>query len=529
MDHINDSIFKTIGLAYKELPEAFFKSVIASSPGSVAVLDSNTFKVIYSNQEFSNVFGYSNDEISQSDFSFLRLLEEEQPERLNAQLQTVSHFEERKYKYVVYKLKDKNGNTGTYYCYASPINEPECEGYYYILLLRELSKWNLPFTSFDTRELFLEQFDNEGFGTFEWIKEANKLFGSKGIYKIYEIDPEQELSFELIAQYIHPDDNKKVNAVMKRALEGGNDMDIEYKIISAQQHIKIIHVVGRMIASKDGKMLKLIGSVREVTKQRMTEENLKKHLDELNRSNKELEEFAYVASHDLQEPLRKISTFSDRLNEKYKNILSGEGTMYLERMMASAENMRLLINNLLEFSRVTKSTQPFTSVNLNFILRQVKMDLELTIEETGTVIDTNDLPAIEASVTQMSQLFTNIINNAIKFHKPDKNPIIDIKADILTNEEKLSYHLPLRKAYHRIAFTDNGIGFENEYATKIFQIFQRLHGKTEYPGSGIGLAICKKIAEHHNGIIYAENIPEHGARFVIILPDKQEGNKNSDT
>jgi len=188
--------------------------------------------------------------------------------------------------------------------------------------------------------------------------------------------------------------------------------------------------------------------------------------------------------------------------------------------------MRLLINNLLEFSRVTKSTQPFTSVNLNFILRQVKTDLELTIEETGTVINAADLPTIEASVTQMNQLFTNIINNAIKFHKPNKNPIIDIRASAITNEEKLAHHLPLRKAYHRITITDNGIGFEEEYATKIFQIFQRLHGKAEYPGSGIGLAICKKIVEHHNGIIFAENIPEQGAQFVIVLPDKQAEIKN---
>ena len=136
----------------------------------------------------------------------------------------------------------------------------------------------------------------------------------------------------------------------------------------------------------------MVGSVSDITEQRKREDDLGRKVEELNRSNKELEEFAYVASHDLQEPLRKISTFSDRLDEKYTDVLTGEGSMYLERMMASAENMRLLINNLLEFSRDTKSTQPFSSVNLNFILHQVKTELELIIEETGTTIISATLP-----------------------------------------------------------------------------------------------------------------------------------------
>ncbi len=250
------------------------------------------------------------------------------------------------------------------------------------------------------------------------------------------------------------------------------------------------------------------------------EQAIKKAMDELQRSNKDLEEFAYVASHDLQEPLRKISTFSGRLADKFAGELGEEGNMYIDRIMNAAENMRVLIDNLLEFSRITRLKQPFVDANLNFILRQVKQELELNIEETGTTINAVDLPVVEASTSQMNQLFNNIINNAIKFHKPDQPPAINISSDILTDEERSSLNLLPNTIYHKIRFCDNGIGFEDEYATKIFQIFQRLHGKADYPGSGIGLAICKKIMDRHNGIIFAENVKE-GACFTVILPEKQ--------
>ena len=244
-------------------------------------------------------------------------------------------------------------------------------------------------------------------------------------------------------------------------------------------------------------------------------------IEELQRSNRELEEFAYVASHDLQEPLRKISTFSSRLVDKFTNDLTTEGKLYIDRIIASAENMRILIDNLLQFSRISRNEQALVNVDLNFIIQQVKSDLELQIEETDTTIISEKLPVIEGSVSQMMQLFTNIINNAIKFSKPSEKPVIEITSAMLSKKEQDALKLPPYHLFHKIRFCDNGIGFEEEYATKIFQIFQRLHGKSEYPGSGIGLAICKKIVEQHHGIISAENIPTHGACFTIILPEKQ--------
>jgi light-regulated signal transduction histidine kinase (bacteriophytochrome) len=227
----------------------------------------------------------------------------------------------------------------------------------------------------------------------------------------------------------------------------------------------------------------------------------------------------------MQEPLRKITTFSDRLSEKYKAVLTGDGSMYLSRMTAAAENMRILINDLLEFSRISKTKLPFRNIDLNAVVQDVKSDLEVALEESGAVINSQRLPELEGIETQMKQLFTNILGNAVKFRKAGVAPVINIDAALLSRDESIKYELAPGITYYKIQVTDNGIGFEAEYATRIFQVFQRLHGKSEYPGTGIGLAICKKIVEYHQGLIYAESLPDAGARFVLVIPQNQPQQK----
>jgi len=507
-----------------KLPTELMEGIVASGPGLVAIIEPVSFKIIFCNDQFENCLGYSQDDVSAQGFSFLDILQSYQQAQLATQLDIVTGNAATRAKYVVYKLRKKTGELQWFYLYASPVKKMgEHEGsYYYLLMHPDLSSWNLPFISFDTRELFLEQFDNEPFGTFEWIIEQDKVFWSDGVYRIYEVDKSNiEIDNNFARSFIHPDERERVTAEMEDAFSQNRNVNIEYKMITGAKNIKLIHSLGKVIRDADGKAVKFVGSVRDITELRSREDDLRKKVEELNRSNKELEEFAYVASHDMQEPLRKITTFSGRLEEKYKDALTGDGAMYLERMVASAENMRLLINNLLEFSRISKSTQPFSSVNLNFVLHQVKNDLELIIEETGTTVISPILPVVDGLMSQMKQLFMNLISNAIKFHKQYTRPAITIETNVIDDAERAQYELPEGTTYHKIQFTDNGIGFEREYATRIFQIFQRLHGKSEYPGSGIGLAICKKIVEHHHGIIYADNIPDVGARFTFILPEKQ--------
>lgn len=248
---------------------------------------------------------------------------------------------------------------------------------------------------------------------------------------------------------------------------------------------------------------------------------LENKVKELDRTNKELEEFAYIASHDLQEPLRKITSFSERLKEKLPPNLEPDVQLYLNRMLAATDNMRTLIDNLLEFSRTSRISEPFVKTDLNNIISEVRADLELKIEESKTKITSDVLPTIDAIPMQMRQLFTNLFTNAIKFRSPGDVPKIAITSQLVSEEEKESRQLRTNSQYYRIVVKDFGIGFDPEYSLKIFQIFQRLHGKAEYPGSGIGLAICKKIVENHTGIIFAESEPGNGAEFIILLPESQ--------
>ena len=228
---------------------------------------------------------------------------------------------------------------------------------------------------------------------------------------------------------------------------------------------------------------------------------------ELQRSNKSLEEFAYVASHDLQEPLRKVRAFGDRLQMRYSDLLDATGKDYLQRMQNGSARMQALIDALLTYSRVTTKAQPPAPVDLNSVMADVLSDLEVTIETLQADVTVGPLPTLAADSTQMHQLLQNLVSNALKFHKPDVTPHVCITSKLCDRGE-----------CWEIVVADNGIGFDMQYAERIFQVFQRLHGRSEYEGTGVGLAICRKIVERHGGTICAESAPGQGARFVIRLP-----------
>ena len=507
------------------LDDSFLQYIPLNSPGLVAVIRKTDWKFVFVNKAFEYYLDYTNDDIAKNDYYFLDLIEGYQYDRFKNQMLDIEENIPARSHYLIYPVKSKTGRQGNYYLYASLIEEVDAVHgkLYYLLMFPDLSKWGMPFTSFNSKELFLEQFDKEDFGTFERNLSVNTVFWSPGIYRIFEVEDDvSEVDTRFAMSFIHPGDRQRINEITAQTLREGSRLNVELKIITAKQNIKIIHCLAKVMKNIHGVPVLLTGSVRDITEQRSIEENLRNKVEELHHSNRELAEFAYVASHDLQEPLRKITTFSDRLSEKYKDVLTGDGAMYLARMTASAENMRVLINDLLEFSRISKNTLPYETTDLNRVLQDVTTDLELIIEETSTTMTSDTLPVIEAVASQMKQLLTNIINNAIKFHKEGIPPVIRIESEELGVEEKKEFELELFSPYYRVQISDNGIGFESEYATRIFQVFQRLHGKSEYPGSGIGLAICKKIIEYHHGVIFAENIPGTGARFTFIIPGYQQ-------
>ena len=245
-------------------------------------------------------------------------------------------------------------------------------------------------------------------------------------------------------------------------------------------------------------------------------ESLERKNRELERSNDEMTSFSYVASHDLQEPLRKIQTFTRLIVEKDFPALSDKGKDYFHRMEAAAQRMQVLIDDLLTFSRTNTLPKEFKLTDLNQLLENVKKEIKDSIEEKNVRVEATALPEANVVAFQFRQLLENLLLNSIKYSRPDVNPEIKISAETVSGKDIEG--LAREKNYIKISIRDNGIGFEQEYSEKIFELFQRLHGKHEYPGTGLGLAICKKIVQNHHGLITAEGYPGEGALFTVYIP-----------
>ncbi len=341
-----------------------------------------------------------------------------------------------------------------------------------------------------------------------------------------------------------------VRASMTHAITPGTDgiYDVEYSTIDQKTgRQRIIHAQGKALIDEQGVTYKVNGTAQDVTEQRKTQLALEQQVqerteelaaineelvtineevadanDRLQRSNEELAQYAYVASHDLQEPLRKIRMFSGMLY-KQKD-LSEENTRLIAKINQSSERMTLLIQDLLEFSRLLNSEALMKPVDLGEICQMVVNDFELAIAEKSAVVKIGSLPIIEAVSLQMNQLFYNLLSNALKFGKPSITPLIEIDARLISIEVAREYIFnPDRHCnYYHITFSDNGIGFEEKYSEQIFEVFKRLHGRDAYPGSGIGLALCRRIVANQKGHLYATSIVGEGTTFHIILPDQQE-------
>lgn len=265
--------------------------------------------------------------------------------------------------------------------------------------------------------------------------------------------------------------------------------------------------------------------LQEITIRKQMEKVLEEKTREIIRSNKDLEQFAYIVSHDLQEPLRKVMVFGDRLIMKQGKALSPEGLDYIVRMKNASRRMQTLITDLLAYSRVTTHTRPFIRVDLTKLIQEVISDLEIQLERSGGRVILGNLPVIYADSVQMRQLFQNLIGNALKYHRHEVPPLIEIQANCIECTDEDHAQASRCNGSCEITVTDNGIGFDEKYAEYIFGIFQRLHRRDEYEGTGVGLSICRKIVERHGGSITATGTPGKGAKFTIILPPEQVGKR----
>ncbi len=360
------------------------------------------------------------------------------------------------------------------------------------------------------------------FGSWEWDLPEGTLRWSEGLYTVFGYGADNRpnpLTIDVFNRHVHPDEAGE-NARLQNLIltEKPATFDSEFRILTAEGEERWLHQRGLTHFDETGQLLRMIGSTADVTELRTNQLALEQRLNDLNRSNAELEQFAYVASHDLQEPLRKITAFGGRLATKHAADLSAEGQLYLERMIAAGTRMQALIDNLLGFSRVARQVGDAVPTDLNATLRSVLSDLELKIAEKQARVDVGPLPTLTAIPSQMHQLFQNLLTNAIKFGRPGEPPLIRVRSEYVSTHEKVRHHLDLGKKYARVTVQDNGIGFDPVYAEKIFDLFQRLHGRSEYEGTGLGLAIVKKIVENHHGTIFAESTPGQGAVFTVFLP-----------
>ncbi|GAB4020244.1 PAS domain-containing sensor histidine kinase [Spirosoma koreense] len=361
---------------------------------------------------------------------------------------------------------------------------------------------------------------------------------------------------------IEVDDLQRIHQMFSEAIETSSHgyYNLEYGVVNAQTGQKrVLRTTGQLIYNAQGQPVGINGSVVDITAQRALQLALEEQVHQrtqelaaaneelaatneelaatnqeyvalnhqleetnllLNRSNQNLQQFAYVASHDLQEPLRKIQQFGDLLSSHYSGV-GGDAPGYLERMQSAARRMSVLIKDLLELARLTNPRETSQPVALEGVVNGVLTDLEMLLEETEALVEVAPLPMIVGDAGQLGQLFQNLLSNALKFRRPQVAPSIQITYQRLGADSLPPLVKPARMAptYHQIQVIDNGIGFEAKYVERIFEVFQRLHGKGEYAGTGIGLAICERVVSNHGGAIMAYSQPNQGATFTIYLPE----------
>lgn len=380
----------------------------------------------------------------------------------------------------------------------------------------------------EAEERTLLSIDVSQLGLYEVDLLTNTVIASPRMNEIFDVDDSEEQSRYVSA--IHPEDMQVREQAYTTAFRTGL-LEYEARVAQKDGTLRWVRSRGKVFFDQDGKPVRIIGVSQDITEQKVFEEELNKQVRqrtlelqnknaELERSNQNLEEFAHAASHDLKEPIRKIHFFTDRLKNQLAKRLTEEEKITFTRIETATRRMGALVDDLLQYSHVGHTPHEKEWINLNEKVAKVMEDLELDIQQKAAVIEVGPLPKILGYRRQLQQLFQNLISNALKYSKANVPPHIVISAESVsgTTDGLVLPETGVATDFHLIKVADNGIGFDQSNADRIFQMFQRLHGKTEYSGTGVGLAIVRKVVENHNGKITAESAPGKGSTFKIYLP-----------
>jgi PAS domain S-box-containing protein len=485
-----------------------YDRLLQSTPDAMLFVGRNA-RIVLANQQVEKLFGYSNEELVGKDLHVLI------PERFRVRHRNnvASYFSDPRTRPMgtrlqIYGLR-KDGAEFPADISLSPLEAER--GLLVIAAIRDITdRKQAEREAAEGQKLRLAQ-EVARIGTYEWDIQTDVMRWTPEMEALYGLQPGGfGKTYAEWVRLIHPDDRPQTEEAVRKALQQGT-LETEFRAVWPDGTVRWLAARGVVFKNGDGKPRRLVGVNIDITERRKTEEDMARLLSELQRSNKELEQFAYIASHDLQEPLRMIASYVQLLEQKYKGRLDEKADKYIYFAVDGALRMQNLIEALLAYSRVTTRGAPFDPVDTNLVFTHVVVNLSAVIKENHATVTKDPLPTVRGDEAQLAQLFQNLIGNAIKFRKPDTPPLV---------------HVSAKKARKQWLFSvrDNGIGMEAKYFDRIFQIFQRLHTHAEYPGTGIGLAICKRIVERHGGRIWLESAPGEGTTFFFTLATIGEDN-----
>ncbi|WP_071341471.1 ATP-binding protein [Maribacter sp. 1_2014MBL_MicDiv] len=365
--------------------------------------------------------------------------------------------------------------------------------------------------------IFKEAENVAGVGSFIWYLDDGSATVSDNFYRILGVKPNSfDVTFDAYKEYVHADDISIFESLGTNTEDSGKSTVFTYRVFTKNKGIRYLDLKGRNLEIDNRPVS--VGIVQDITSRIEKDRELIESYEKLKQSNEELESFNRVASHDLQEPLRKIQMFISRIEDDEEGKTPNAGSAYFNKIKAATFRMRELIQNLLSYSRIDKINSKFEQIELNDTIEKVEDELSQLIKDTKTEISYSGLPLLYGIPFKIEQLFTNLISNSIKYRNKDIAPQVHIVSEKLRSDTIAENFVKNAEYYYKISLRDNGIGFDPEFASNIFEVFQRLHSKNEYSGTGIGLSICKKIVEKHNGYIHAISKKGEGATFIIYLP-----------